>query len=215
MVNILMDPVPLHSEITHPNHPKRSYDFKRKVKLHTRTECPTKYYIIDFGLSRTFSPGEELVAPVSKGGDRSVPEYKDPTRAVSNPFAIDVYCLGSMIRRGLLNVCIGFGTPWLPQADRPLQESHSLEFMRPLVEDMTRKVPEERPTIDEAFTRFEKLRLSLSEWTLRSRFVYRDEFLAGRMYRACRHVVRTAKYLYRGLPALPTPPPSFLRKSDL
>ncbi len=104
MVNILMDPVPLLSEIPHPNFPKRSYDFKRKVKQHTRTECPTRYYIIDFGLSRTFSPGQDLVAPVSYGGDKSVPEYRDPARAVSNPFAIDVYCLGNLMREWFVDV---------------------------------------------------------------------------------------------------------------
>ncbi|RPD52649.1 hypothetical protein L227DRAFT_514514 [Lentinus tigrinus ALCF2SS1-6] len=189
MVNILMDPMPLLSKIPHLRRPWKSYDFKGKVKQRTRTEYPTRYYIIDFGLSRTFSPGEGLVAPVSFGGDRSVPEYKDPSRAESNPFAIDIYCLGNMIRE------------WF------MDESRSLDFLRPLVEDMTRQVPEERPTIDEAFKRFEELLHSLSERILRSRFLYRDEFFPGRMYRACRHVVRTAKYLYRGLPALPKPPP--------
>ena len=88
-----------------------------------------------------------------------------------------------------------------------MQKSRSLDFLKLLVEDMTRNVPEDRPTIEEAFKRFEVLRSSLSEWQLRSRFVYRDEFLVGRMYRACRHVVRTAKYLHRGLPALPVSPP--------
>lgn len=72
---------------------------------------------------------------------------------------------------------------------------------------MTRKVPEERLTIDEAYRRFEELCQSLSEWTLRSRFVYRNEYYIGGMYPACRHVFRTVKYLYHGLPALPTPPP--------
>ncbi|RDX54886.1 kinase-like protein [Lentinus brumalis] len=195
LANILMDPVPLLSEIPHPNHPKRSYDFKRKIKQSTRTENPTRYYIIDFGLSRTFSPGEELIAPVSYGGDRSVPEYKDPSRAESNPFAIDVYCLGNMMRE------------WF------VDNSRSLDFLRPLIEEMTRTIPEERPTIDEAFKRFEELRLSLSNSTLRSRFVYRNEFLVGKMYRACRHVIRTVKYIHRGLPALPTPAPIPARKS--
>ncbi|RDX54887.1 hypothetical protein OH76DRAFT_1478401 [Lentinus brumalis] len=187
LVNVLMDPIPLLSEPPHPNFPKRSFDFKRKVKEHTRTERPTRYYIIDFGLSRKFSPGQELIAPVSYGGDKSVPEYRDASRRVSNPFAIDVYCLGSMIQE------------WF------VDKSRSLDFLKPLLEEMRRKAPEERPTIDEAFKHFEELRLSLSEWTLRSRYVYRNEFFPGRMYRACRHVVRTVKYIRRGLPALPTP----------
>ncbi|TFK92746.1 kinase-like protein [Polyporus arcularius HHB13444] len=188
LVNILMDPTPLLSETPHPAEPERSYDFKRKVKQRTRTEYPTRYYIIDFGLSRTFSRGDELVAPVSYGGDKSVPEYKDPSRSMSNPFAIDVYCLGNLVRE------------WF------VDKSRSLDLMRPLVEAMTRTVPEDRPTIDEAFKTFEELRSSLSERTLRSRFVYRNEFLVARLYRACRHVVRKARWVRSGLPALPTPP---------
>ena len=101
-----MDATPLLSEVPHPTFPRRSYDFKRKIKIRTRTEYPVRYYIIDFGLSRQFSPGDKLVAPVSYGGDKSVPEYKDPARAVSNPFAIDVYCLGNMIREWFINVCL-------------------------------------------------------------------------------------------------------------
>ncbi len=79
--------------------------------------------------------------------------------------------------------------------------------MRPFIHNLTRKVSEQRPTMDEAFQRFDELLLSLFQWTLRSRFVYRNEFFVCRMYRACRHVIRTAKYLHRGLPALPTPSP--------
>lgn len=204
-----MEPTPLLSETPHPIRLKRSYDFKRKLKQRTRTEYPTRYHIIDFGLSRRFFPGDELVAPVAYGGDKSVPEYKDPSRAVSNPFAIDVYCFGNMMREWFVDVRLYLSTTStvVMDADRMIQKSRSLEFLRPLVEDMTRKVPEERPTMDEAFRRFEELRMSLSDWKLRSRFVYRNEFLVGRMYRACRHVLRTVKYLHRKLPALPTPPP--------
>lgn len=209
-----MDPIPLLSEIPHPIRRERSYDYKRKVKQRTRTEYPTRYYIIDFGLSRKFSPGDELIAPVSRGGDKSVPEYKDPSRTVSNPFAIDVYCLGNLIQEWFVAVRLRSSSHRPIWTDLRLQKSLSLDFLKPLVNDMTRTVPEERPTIHEAFERFEALRSSLSEWTLRSRFVYRNEFLVGRMYRACRHIVRTATYLHRGLPALPTPSPLPPRTSD-
>ena len=95
--NVMMEPIPLLSDVPHPTHPHRSYDFQRKVKQSTRTKRPTKYYIIDFGLSRQFSPGEELIASLNIGGDRSVPEYQDPSR-MHNPFPIDVYHLGNMIK---------------------------------------------------------------------------------------------------------------------
>ncbi len=99
----MMDPTPLFSDMPHPAYPKKSYDFKKKVTGYTRTERPTKYYIIDFGLSRKFSPGDAFIAPTSFGGDRSVPEYQDPS-GLSNPFPIDVYSFGNLIREDFLEV---------------------------------------------------------------------------------------------------------------
>ena len=60
--------------------------------------------------------------------------------------------------------------------------------MEPLIKDMTRMDPSQRPTIDQADERFETLRASLSAWTLRSQFVYRYEFA---MTALRRHLVRT------------------------
>ncbi|RPD78669.1 hypothetical protein L226DRAFT_503302 [Lentinus tigrinus ALCF2SS1-7] len=188
-VNVMMHPTPLLSEIAHPTKPHRSYDFRRKVREYTRTERPTRYYIIDFGLSRRFFPGDNFIAPTNFGGDGTVPEYKDPS-GMSNPFPIDVYHLGNMIKTHYM------------------QKSYSLNFMRPLLEDMTQTDPEKRPTIVEAAARFDKLCTSLSTWKLRSRFVYRNEFFVARVYRACRHVVRTFSYVAHGIPALPTPSPA-------
>ncbi|RPD55425.1 hypothetical protein L226DRAFT_514269 [Lentinus tigrinus ALCF2SS1-7] len=201
LLNVLMDPAPLFSDIPHPGYPKRSYDFQRKVKKYTRTERPTRYYIIDFGISRKFSPGDALLTRTWIGGDKSVPEYRDPT-GVSNPFLIDVYSLGNMIREDFM------------------QHSSSLNFMRPLVADMTREKPEERLSMEQALRRFSELLASLPERTLRARYVYRSEFFVARVFRACRHVVRTAKYVRQGLSALPTPPaisrapPEFLTKPE-
>ncbi len=103
LANVMMHPFPLLSDIPHPTHPRRSYDFRRKVKHSTRTERPTRYYIIDFGLSRSFSPGQRLIAPTNIGGDRTVPEYLDPS-GLSNPFPIDVYHLGNMIKTHFVRV---------------------------------------------------------------------------------------------------------------
>ena len=85
--------------------------------------------------------------------------------------------------------------------------------MKPLIKDMTQTNPNQRPTIDQAVERFEKLRASLSAWTLRSQFVYRYEFPIATLYRACRHVVRTIDYVAHGLSALPTPQPPLPPKS--
>ncbi|RDX54890.1 hypothetical protein OH76DRAFT_1397195 [Lentinus brumalis] len=162
ILNVMMDPTPLFSDMPHPAYPKKSYDFKKKVTGYTRTERPTKYYIIDFGLSRKFSPGDAFIAPTSFGGDRSVPEYKDPS-GLSNPFPIDVYSFGNLIREDFL------------------EKSSSVDFLKPLVGEMMREKPDERIIIHEAVDLFNGLLASMSERKLRSRYVYRKEFFIARI----------------------------------
>lgn len=70
---------------------------------------------------------------------------------------------------------------------------------------MVQDDPAQRLSIDKAFEQFEQLRASLSQRTLRSRMVYRDEFWVGRLYRGVRHAFRTAVWIATGVPALPTP----------
>lgn len=104
-MNVMMDPVPLFSEQPHPIDLRRSYDFKRKTRRYTRTGHPTTYYYIDFGLSYRFSrqDGANPLVPVAFGGDKSVPEYKDPSTP-KDPYKIDVYCLGNLIREDIMGV---------------------------------------------------------------------------------------------------------------
>ncbi|KAI0744010.1 kinase-like domain-containing protein [Daedaleopsis nitida] len=185
-LNVLMDPTPLYSDIPHPTHPERSYNFKRRIRSYTRTDRPTHYYYIDFGLSVQFPEGQETISPINFGGDRSVPEFKEPS-GMYNPFKADIYTLGNLVRQELM------------------EKSACFEFMSPLVADMTTGNPEDRPSIEEAVRRFEEIRASLPWQILRSRFVYRDELSVCRLYRACRHVVRTIVWAGRQTPSLPTP----------
>lgn len=105
LLNVMMDPKPLYSDIPHPAYawPQRSYDFERKVKTYTRTDHPTRYYYIDFGLSAKFSPGEETISPINIGGDKSLPEYENPL-GMYNPFKADIYTLGNLIRQRFMDV---------------------------------------------------------------------------------------------------------------
>ncbi|TBU31680.1 kinase-like domain-containing protein [Dichomitus squalens] len=185
--NILMDPVPLFSELPHPVRLYKSYDFKRRVTQHTRTAHPTTYYYIDLGLSnRCDPPGASPLIHVSIGGDRTVPEYKDPS-ALRDPYKIDVYCLGNVIREEFL------------------EEHDCFDFFKPLVVEMMQIDPGQRPSAEEAFARFEQLRASLTERTLRSRVIARGEFKVAGLYRACRHAFRTLYWFATGTPALPAP----------
>ena len=101
---IMMDPAPLFSELPHPVRQHKSYDFKRRVTQRTRTSHPTKYYYIDFGLSLLCHPPDASpLIRVSIGGDKTVPEYEDPD-VLRDPYKIDVYCLGNLLRDQFLGV---------------------------------------------------------------------------------------------------------------
>lgn len=58
---------------------------------------PNNYYVIDFGLSHMFKSNLGARAEGRFGQDPSVPEYKESK--MYNPFAVDVYQLGSMMLR--------------------------------------------------------------------------------------------------------------------
>ncbi|KAM5533173.1 hypothetical protein V8D89_013129 [Ganoderma adspersum] len=185
--NVMVDPTPLHSEIPHFIEKGRSYDFKRRVRRFTRTERPVKYYYIDFGISRRYAPDD--ISPLEDiivGGDKSVPEFQG-TDEPQNPFWTDIYYLGNLIRTDFL------------------QGTHGIEFMQPLVDDMVQRDPSKRPTIGQVRSRFEELRSSLSERTLRSRVVYRDESAIVGLFKSLNHYFKTRIRVLRGTPALPTP----------
>ena len=107
VLNVMMDPTPLFSEIPHPTTPDRCYDFKHKVKRYTRTERPTRYHYIDFGLSIKFSPGQDTNCQIVYGGDRSAPEYNNPS-GLYNPFYLDIYTLANMIREEFIDVSYSY-----------------------------------------------------------------------------------------------------------
>ncbi|TFK83401.1 hypothetical protein K466DRAFT_498538 [Polyporus arcularius HHB13444] len=185
--NVMMDPMPLISEVPHPVRRRKSYvDPERKIKRYIRTVHPVRYYIIDFGLSMEFSPGEPHVAPIIMGGDHSLPELKN-FPGDCDPFYVDIYTLGNLIREHFM------------------QTSRSLSFMKPLVDQMTREEPDGRLTIEQAVQQFEQLLGSLPQRKLRSRYVYRNEWLLARSFRAVRHLYRTISYVRAGLPAVPAP----------
>ena len=72
---------------------------------------PLKYYFIDFGLSHRFSPKEPSPRlRVAMGGDKTVPEYKDP-HAPLDPYKLDIYCLGNLFRGHFINASTALQSP--------------------------------------------------------------------------------------------------------
>lgn len=97
-----MDGLRLFSSMPHPSNLKRTLDYKSRITFTSRTKVPVKYYFIDFGLSRRFAEGEERLVPGYFGGEKTVPEFEK--QAASDPFAVDVYCIGCFLRRHFSHV---------------------------------------------------------------------------------------------------------------
>jgi len=79
-------------------------DLSGTAPFYTRTQRPTKYYIIDFGLALHYDGSESsLAVPIVFGGDRTVPEFKDLDKP-QNPFMTDIYLAGNFIREHFIQV---------------------------------------------------------------------------------------------------------------
>lgn len=102
--NIMMDPKPTYPNSFHPIVTLRNRNYKGSAKHYTRTARPTKYYLIDFGLSLKYPPNSYPIALPIFGGDRTVPEFQTNPCGVYNPFPTDVYYIGNMIREDFLKV---------------------------------------------------------------------------------------------------------------
>ena len=69
---------------------------------------------------------------------------------------------------------------------------------------MVQDDPTKRPSMDEVVDRFNAVRAQLSVIKLRSRISRRGEPWLKRLFRGIPHIIRTVKYTYQGLPAVPT-----------
>jgi len=99
--NIMLDPSGMYPKGFHPIQINRRRDFRGRAKRFTRTLRPTRYHLIDFGLSRRYSSRNALDQPI-RGGDKSAPEHR--LGNLCNPFHTDIYYLGNLIRERFLKV---------------------------------------------------------------------------------------------------------------
>jgi hypothetical protein len=103
--NIMADVLPLYESPPHPFRIRKTRDYSAEAQTcSTRTRTPVKYYFVDFGLSRRYNPedGPPLELP-RWGGDKSVPEFL-AADTPCDPFPVDVYCLGNVIRQSFIEV---------------------------------------------------------------------------------------------------------------
>ncbi|KAK7692281.1 hypothetical protein QCA50_003906 [Cerrena zonata] len=156
--NIMMGSKDMWPELYHIMAPHRNRSFTARVKKpFTKTARPPKYHIIDFGMSRRYSPDNlnpTEIAP--EGGDRTVPEFGNGTGAVvHDPFAVDIYCVGNVIQDYILKVYTG------------------CEFLQPLVDAMREPDPQKRSRIEQVVEQvveqYNKILKSRWWWQLRAR----------------------------------------------
>ncbi|KAJ2936004.1 hypothetical protein H1R20_g1089, partial [Candolleomyces eurysporus] len=194
--NIMMDASGLYPGGFHPIRIEKNPDLSNHSKAqYSRTEKPPKYYLIDFGLSKRYEENEPPIPTDKPGTDRSPPEYLDESKPI-NPFFVDVYCVGNMIRQEFLD-----GDPELEE----FGGYFDFEFLRPLIDDMTNEDPEKRPTMEVALAQFNKILEGMSSATLRSQCVRRgDESNPSKFLRtSVERWFKKLTYIVRRLPPLP------------
>ncbi|KAF5320430.1 hypothetical protein D9611_010811 [Ephemerocybe angulata] len=182
--NFMMDSS-LYTIPFHPFDESERLDYKGSARAkYTRTQHRPRYYIIDYGLSVRYEENEMPPSEVmgAYGSDRSVPEHAFPNEP-HNPFPIDVYCLGNMIRRVILR-------------DKP--EQLGFGWIVTLIMDMTSPNPARRPTMDEVVLRYEECISGLKPALLRSRWKARS------WTHAIPHLARKLGYIITQTPPIPT-----------
>ncbi|KAF8521585.1 kinase-like domain-containing protein [Hysterangium stoloniferum] len=185
--NIMMDARELYPEGFHPLRPHLNPSHTQTAKHYTRTERPPKYYLTDFGLSHVYDPkdGPRMAVPIH-GGDNSVPEYQgEGYFEESDPFPVDIYTLGNMIKTKFLDKKYGF------------------DFMVPLIADMRQDDPSKRLTIDSVASTFNSIYRSLRISQLRARIVSRKEIRGLGWFFDVTHFFRSLRFIFLRIPPIP------------
>ncbi|KAF8595933.1 kinase-like protein [Ceratobasidium sp. AG-I] len=129
--NIMMDRRSLYDEPFHPYYQHTSIDSKRLIfPKYLRSQRPVRYYYIDFGYATWFR-NDDL--PRTVEGERA--RERAPEQLTGNPydpFKVDMYQLGAVIRRDLI------------------PKYKPLAFLLPLAREMTSPDPDKRPTLQRA-----------------------------------------------------------------
>ncbi|KAF9257941.1 hypothetical protein L218DRAFT_1005558 [Marasmius fiardii PR-910] len=204
--NIMMDSRPLFDAVMHPTTTLRTYDWKKPPPHKSRTRRPVKYYYIDFDACEKY---DSVAGPARKaepfGGDATVPEFWQNLGEPYDPFAVDVYRIGNVVRRK-----VSGGAPVEPFDPRnPNREyqplNPSFAFIQPLISDMTQDDPTKRPKIEEVVSRFVDIVKGLGELKLRSPTHNYYESKFGRLKAASAHWSRQLYNMAARVSAIPTP----------
>ncbi|KAJ4499779.1 hypothetical protein C8R41DRAFT_813569, partial [Lentinula lateritia] len=166
----------------------------RRAFHHSCTCCPPTHFLIDFGQSRMYNPSQPCPSEYAlKPGSYTPPE--GDADIPCDPFATDVYILGTMIRTSFLD---GDSNSYKPGV-------HGFEFLRPFVNDMIADNPSNRPTMNEVASWFSSIVGKLQWWKLRSQAVQKDEFNLTTLFHALYHLFWMTLMMLLFKPAIPSP----------
>ncbi|KAF5376842.1 hypothetical protein D9757_004435 [Collybiopsis confluens] len=191
--NVMMDWYPLYPDPPHSLLSSKRMDWSGPSKPRNRILYPIKYHFIDWNLSRHWdlTSGTPPRLPPGYGGDSSVPEFKINEHC--DPFAVDVYCLGNVIREKFTR-----GDP-----DLNFPPRRNVEFLEELLADMTQDDPTKRPKMSEVVTRFAEIRNRLRWWRLRSRVSDKTVPFIFHLLYSPSHWIKQLGYIIRRIPAIP------------
>ncbi|KAJ8076127.1 hypothetical protein PM082_022112 [Marasmius tenuissimus] len=149
--SIMMDHSGLYASDTtfHPIHISKTLDLKHDVHplcIRTESKLPVRYFIIDFSRAKAYDPRTFDGPPLEPIGDTErvfqLPEYRIGLHKY-NPFAVDVYRLGLVMRTHIESY--------------PDEFRRRFEFLEPLLDEMTSRFSWERPPMNEVKLAFGRL----------------------------------------------------------
>lgn len=187
VLNIMMEPSQICPGGFHPIARHMNPNFTAKAKYLTRTETKPKYYFIDFGISEQYDLSKQPIRAKYVGsGDKSVPEFQGRGRGqLYDPFAADVYMLGNVIRTTFL--------------EGPTRQS--LDFLQPLISEMTATDPAKRPKMTQVLTKYELALANCPDKKLWARLAGSG----GGVFAGFSHWLKMRKFRKKGLSAIPSP----------
>ncbi|KAG8845995.1 hypothetical protein FRB91_001279 [Serendipita sp. 411] len=149
--NIMMDASELYPEGFHPVRQNLSRNGLAEVVGLMRMHAPVRYYLIDFGSAIAFekgTPSRDKYAEGRTGRDEDVPEFR--FNNPYDPFKVDIFQFGNLLKKEFL------------------QRYTGVEFLEPLVKEMTRPRPSERPNAKALRLRFNTVQNRLTQGQLRA-----------------------------------------------
>jgi hypothetical protein len=104
MNNFMMEWKNMFPEGFHSQKILHARDMRGNAPFFTRTQRPTRYIVIDFGMSSRYDPTD--VSPHAQcleGGDKTVPEFLK-LQPFHDPYKADIYYAGNLIRTEFIQV---------------------------------------------------------------------------------------------------------------